>query len=139
MDRIHHHSTSTGTWWIVYTITQPVPVRGESFTRSLNQYRYMWNCIHDHSTSTGTCGIVYTITQPVPVCGGSYTRSLSQYRYVGNRLLRITYMLEPSHVYGHSHITELSQGERTIFDRFVDLNVRGAKRRVYSDLRIYCT
>ena len=24
------------------------------------------------------------------------------------------------------------------FDRFVDLNIRGAKRRVYSDLRIYC-
>ena len=31
----------------------------------------------------------------------------------------------------------LCQGERTIFDRFVDLNVRGAQRRVYSDLRIY--
>ena len=29
------------------------------------------------------------------------------------------------------------QGERTKFDRFVDLNVRGAQRRVYSDLRIY--
>ena len=31
----------------------------------------------------------------------------------------------------------LSQGERTKFDRFVDLNVRGVQRRVYSDLRIY--
>ena len=31
----------------------------------------------------------------------------------------------------------VSQGERTQFDRFVDLNVRGAKRRIYSDLRIY--
>ena len=29
------------------------------------------------------------------------------------------------------------QGERTKFDRLVDLNVRGAQRRVYSDLRIY--
>ena len=34
-------------------------------------------------------------------------------------------------------VKELSQGKRTKFDRFVDLNVRGAKRRVYSDLRIY--
>ena len=32
----------------------------------------------------------------------------------------------------------LCQGERTKFDRFVDPNVRGAKRRVYSDLRIFC-
>ena len=32
----------------------------------------------------------------------------------------------------------LRQGERTKFDRFVDPNVRGAKRRVYSDIRIYC-
>ena len=32
----------------------------------------------------------------------------------------------------------LLQGERTKFNRFVDPNVRGAKRRVYSDLRIYC-
>ena len=31
----------------------------------------------------------------------------------------------------------LYQGERTKFDRFVDPNVRGAKRRVCSDLRIY--
>ena len=31
----------------------------------------------------------------------------------------------------------LSQGERTKFDRFVDMNVRGAQRRVYSDLRIH--
>ena len=31
----------------------------------------------------------------------------------------------------------IRQGERTKFDRFVDLNVRGAQRRVYSDLRIY--
>ena len=54
-------------------ITQPVPVRGESYTRSLNQYRYMGNRIHDHPTSTGTWGIVYTITQPVPVHGESYT------------------------------------------------------------------
>ena len=30
------------------------------------------------------------------------------------------------------------QGERTKFDSFVDPNVEGAKRRVYSDLRIYC-
>ena len=29
------------------------------------------------------------------------------------------------------------QGERTKFDRFVDLNVRGAQRGVDSDLRIY--
>ena len=29
------------------------------------------------------------------------------------------------------------QGERTKFDRFVDMNVRGAKRRVHSALRIY--
>ena len=33
---------------------------------------------------------------------------------------------------------DLIQGERTKFDRFVDPNVRGAKRRVYSDLRLYC-
>ena len=32
---------------------------------------------------------------------------------------------------------KIGQGERTKFDRFVDQNVRGAKRRVYSDLRIY--
>ena len=32
----------------------------------------------------------------------------------------------------------VSQGERTEFDRFVDLNVRGAQRRVYWNLRIYC-
>ena len=32
----------------------------------------------------------------------------------------------------------LCQGERTKFDRFVDLNVRCAQRRVYSDPRIYC-
>ena len=31
----------------------------------------------------------------------------------------------------------LRQGERTKFHRFVDPNVRGAQRRVYSDLRIY--
>ena len=30
------------------------------------------------------------------------------------------------------------QGEITKFDRFVDPNVRGAKRRVYSDQRIFC-
>ena len=29
------------------------------------------------------------------------------------------------------------QGERAKFDRFVDVNERGAQRRVYSDLRIY--
>ena len=34
--------------------------------------------------------------------------------------------------------TNVCQGERTKIDRFVDPNVRGAKRRVYSDLRIYC-
>ena len=33
--------------------------------------------------------------------------------------------------------TMFGQGERTKFDRFVDSNVRGAQRRVYSDLRIY--
>ena len=32
--------------------------------------------------------------------------------------------------------TPISQGERTKFDRFVDPNVRGAQRQVYSDLRI---
>ena len=31
----------------------------------------------------------------------------------------------------------ICQGERTKFDRFVDPNVRGAKRRVYFDLGIY--
>ena len=30
----------------------------------------------------------------------------------------------------------LSQGERTKLARFVDLNVQGAQRRVYSELRI---
>ena len=32
---------------------------------------------------------------------------------------------------------KVCQGERTKFDRFVDSNVRGAQRRVYSNLRIY--
>ena len=32
----------------------------------------------------------------------------------------------------------LRQGEKTKFDRFVDPNVRDAKRWIYSDLRIYC-
>ena len=32
----------------------------------------------------------------------------------------------------------ICRGERIKFDRFVDPNVRGAKRRIYSDLRIYC-
>ena len=31
----------------------------------------------------------------------------------------------------------LYQGERTKFDRFVDPNVRGVSRLLYSDLRIY--
>ena len=31
----------------------------------------------------------------------------------------------------------IGQGKRTKFDRLVDPNVRGAQRRVYSDLRIY--
>ena len=34
-------------------------------------------------------------------------------------------------------VTAICQGERRKFDRFVDLNVRGAQRRGYSDLRIY--
>ena len=32
---------------------------------------------------------------------------------------------------------EISQGEKTKLDRFVDPNVRGAQRRGYSDLQIY--
>ena len=31
----------------------------------------------------------------------------------------------------------VSQGDRTKFDKFVDPNIRGAQLRVYSDLRIY--
>ena len=34
-------------------------------------------------------------------------------------------------------LIRLCQGERTKFDGFVDPNVRGAKRRVFSDLQIY--
>ena len=31
----------------------------------------------------------------------------------------------------------VSQGKGAKFDRFVDANVRGTQRRIYSDLRIY--
>ena len=39
-------------------------------------------------------------------------------------------------LYGFATFLLIRQGEKKI-DRFVDLNVRGAQRRVYSDLRIY--
>ena len=35
-------------------------------------------------------------------------------------------------------LLRLCQRKRTKFGRFVDLDLRGAQRRVYSDLRIYC-
>ena len=65
-------------------------------------------------------------------------------RLGNDKIVRFTFFAANSRSHSHccvlrflsGYITIIRQGERTKFDRFVDPNVRGGKRRVYLNLRI---
>ena len=71
--------------------------------------------------------------QSIPIYGGRYWIICSA--LILNSRGQIGEVASSKHRMYHPH--GLRQGERTKYDRFVDLNVRGAQRWVYSDLQIY--